>query len=86
MSALDKIIKSIKKEELEAYVSPVRRLMKRILIDSANAPENVPTFSLPKGLTPILTVFLQGLMYGPSEVREQAALGIGIAPLHVFIF
>jgi len=37
----------------------------------------LPGLCLPKGLAPILPIFLQGLMYGSPEIREQAANGLG---------
>lgn len=38
---------------------------------------NVPGFNVAKGLDPILPFFLQALMHGTPETREQAAQGLG---------
>lgn len=39
--------------------------------------KKVPGFCLPKALAPILPLFLNGLLYGSAEAREQAATGLG---------
>lgn len=36
----------------------------------------VPGFCLPKGLQPVLQVYLQALMAGSSDMREEAADGL----------
>ena len=75
-SALDKLTKSIPKDDLETYVRPLRRLMRWSMGDFAPGA-TVPGFCLPKGISPLLPVYLQGLMYGGADVREESALGIG---------
>ncbi|KAL0313788.1 UNVERIFIED_CONTAM: protein ILITYHIA [Sesamum calycinum] len=40
-------------------------------------PVLIPGFALPKALQPVLPIFLQGLISGSAELREQAALGLG---------
>ncbi|KAL9263861.1 ILITYHIA-like protein, partial [Drosera capensis] len=40
-------------------------------------PVLVPGLCLPKALQPLLPIFLQGLMSGSADLREQAALGLG---------
>ncbi|XP_039048926.1 protein ILITYHIA-like [Hibiscus syriacus] len=40
-------------------------------------PVVIPGFSLPKALQPLLPIFLQGLISGSAELRQQAALGLG---------
>jgi HEAT repeat protein len=37
----------------------------------------LPGFNLPKGIDPILPMFLNGLMFGSAELREQSASGLG---------
>ncbi|ORX96881.1 ARM repeat-containing protein [Basidiobolus meristosporus CBS 931.73] len=74
--ALDSITKSMKKEDLDQYVVPVRRALKGTT-DRLYAGQTLPGFCLTKGIGPLLPIFLQGLMYGSPETREQAALGIG---------
>ncbi|CAG8475625.1 4963_t:CDS:10 [Paraglomus occultum] len=71
--ALHAVTSSVKREELERLVVPVRKAVKNTGI----AGVDLPGFCLPKGISPILPIFSQGLMYGTAEIREQAALGIG---------
>ncbi|CAG8528557.1 17533_t:CDS:10, partial [Acaulospora morrowiae] len=72
-NALNAVTKSIKKDELEQFVIPVRRTVKLIGVPGVD----LPGFCLPKGIGPILPIFLQGLMYGTPDIRENSALGIG---------
>ncbi|CAG8528815.1 4749_t:CDS:10 [Funneliformis caledonium] len=72
-NALAAVIKPLKKDELEQIVIPVRRAVKSVGVPDVD----LPGFCLPKGISPILPIFLQGLMYGTAEIREQSALGIG---------
>jgi len=40
--------------------------------------DTVPGFCVPpKGLTPFLPMFLQGLRYGSGEIRQQSATALG---------
>ncbi|KAI9492588.1 armadillo-type protein [Zychaea mexicana] len=71
--ALNALTKSVKKDEYEELVNPVRQAVRSVGVPGAD----VPGFCLPKGISPILPIFLQGLMYGSSQTREQAALGVG---------
>ncbi|RUS19023.1 armadillo-type protein [Endogone sp. FLAS-F59071] len=71
--ALNATTKSVKKDDLEQLVGPVRRAVKSVGV----AGVDLPGFCLPKGISPVLPIFLQGLMFGTTEVREQSALGIG---------
>ncbi|CAG8561777.1 6442_t:CDS:10 [Ambispora gerdemannii] len=72
-NALNAVTKSLKKDELEPLVIPVRRAVKAVGVPGVN----LPGFCLPKGISPILPIFIQGLQYGTSEIREQSALGMG---------
>ncbi|KAI9261620.1 armadillo-type protein [Phascolomyces articulosus] len=71
--ALNAVTKSVKKDDYEELVNPVRQAVRNVGVPGAD----VPGFCLPKGISPILPIFLQGLMYGTSQTREQAALGVG---------
>ncbi|KIY43656.1 translational activator GCN1 [Fistulina hepatica ATCC 64428] len=72
-NALDVLVKSIPKDELELLIVPLRRS-----IESTGAPgTTVPGFSLPKGLSPFVPVIIAGLTTGSNEQREQAAYAIG---------
>lgn len=71
-SALSTLVGKLSKEELERLVKTARQSLR-----STGAPgQDLPGFALPKGPNCVLPIFLQGLMYGSSEEREQAALGI----------
>ncbi|KAF8317653.1 ARM repeat-containing protein [Clavulina sp. PMI_390] len=70
--ALDEFVKSIDKDEMDVLVVPLRRT-----IESTGAPgRNVPGFSLPKGVAPILPIITAGLTGGNNEQREHASYSI----------
>ncbi|KAJ3745026.1 armadillo-type protein [Lentinula detonsa] len=70
---LDVFVKSIPKDELEPLVVPLRRGL-----ESAGAPgHDVPGFSLPKGIAPMVPIIIAGLTTGSNEQREAAAYSIG---------
>ncbi|GAA5981477.1 hypothetical protein JCM10908_004121 [Rhodotorula pacifica] len=72
-SALDALVKTISKEQMEPLVVPLRRT-----IEGVGVPGHpVDGFSRPNGLKPILPILLQGLLAGTAEQREQAAYGLG---------
>lgn len=71
--ALTAVTKSVPKEEYEELVIPTRRALVNIGVPGCD----LRGFCLPKGISCILPIFLQGLMYGSTEVREQSALAIG---------
>ncbi|KAJ3118798.1 translational activator of GCN4 [Phlyctochytrium bullatum] len=75
-AALDAITKSIKKDDQEKYVPHLRKSL-RHAIEGLSADEILPGLGLPKGLSPVLPIFLQGLMYGTSDTRQEAASGLG---------
>ncbi|GAA5915522.1 hypothetical protein JCM6882_005925 [Rhodosporidiobolus microsporus] len=72
-TALDALVKTIDKEDMEPLVVPLRRT-----IESVGTPGHpVDGFSRPNGLKPILPILLQGLLAGTAEQREQAAYALG---------
>lgn len=73
--AQDALTRSLRKEELAQLVTPIRRSLQ----DACTAGCDLPGFSLPKGLGAILPILLQGLLYGSSEQKEEAANGLGDA-------
>ncbi|KAI8994402.1 armadillo-type protein [Gaertneriomyces semiglobifer] len=75
-AALDALVKRVKKEEMEMLVNSTRRAVSE-LENTLESDEAIAGFCLPKGISPVLPIFLQGLMYGSSDNREQAALGLG---------
>ena len=70
--ALSELTKHLKKEEMEGLVFSTRQILQQVGVPGAN----LPGFSLPKGISAILPIFLQGLMNGTAEQRTQAALAI----------
>ncbi|KAJ3294416.1 translational activator of GCN4 [Borealophlyctis nickersoniae] len=74
--ALDAVLKKVAKEDLDGFVAVVRRGI-RDAEEDLGPDEVLEGFCLPKGISPLLPVFSQGLMYGSPDVREQAALGLG---------
>ncbi|KAI9203244.1 armadillo-type protein [Polychytrium aggregatum] len=76
-AALDALIKTIKKDEMERHVANTRRAI-AFISERLKPDETIAGFSLPKGISPLLPIFSQGLIAGSnSDVREQAALGLG---------
>ncbi|ORX44432.1 ARM repeat-containing protein [Hesseltinella vesiculosa] len=73
-SALSAVVKSVDKDEYEIYVALARRAVE---IMSAPGTDVKGFCMIPKGLGAILPIFLQSLMYGAIEAREQGALAIG---------
>ena len=71
-TCLSALIKQQSKEELEELVKVTRNSLRQ----TGKPGDELPGFALPKGPGCILPVFLQGLMYGTSDQREQSALGI----------
>lgn len=71
-SALSQLQTHLRKEEMEALVSSTRQVLQQ----AGTAGSPLPGFTLPKGILPVLQIFLQGLMNGTSEQRVQAAMGI----------
>ncbi|KAG9777477.1 ARM repeat-containing protein, partial [Aureobasidium melanogenum] len=71
-SALSQLQSHLRKEEMEALVGPTRQVLQQ----AGPAGAILPGFALPKGILPVLQIFLQGLMNGTTEQRVQAAMGI----------
>lgn len=71
-TALSALTKHLRKEEMESLVISTRQSLQQVGV----AGSNLPGFSLPKGISPVLPIFLQGLMNGSTEQRTQAALAI----------
>jgi len=70
--ALSELTKRLKKEEVESLVSSTRQILQQVGTPGAN----LPGFMLPKGISAILPIFLQGLMNGTADQRTHAALAI----------
>jgi HEAT repeat protein len=75
-TALDTIVKRIRKDDMHRFVGCVR---KGIKFAEQNLDEGVdiPGFQIPKGISPVITILLQGLITGEVETRESAAYGLG---------
>nr|XP_027089601.1 protein ILITYHIA [Coffea arabica] len=79
--ALSKVVSSIPKEVLPSYIKLVRDAVSTSRDKERRKKKGgtvvIPGLCLPKALQPLLPVFLQGLISGSAELREQAALGLG---------
>ncbi|KDP23748.1 hypothetical protein JCGZ_23581 [Jatropha curcas] len=79
--ALSRVVGSIPKEVLPSYIKLVRDAVStsrdKERRKKKGGPVVIPGFCLPKALQPLLPIFLQGLISGSAELREQAALGLG---------
>jgi hypothetical protein len=71
-TALSQLTSHMRKEEMELLVIPTRQVLRQIGVPGAD----LPGFSLPKGITSIFPIFLQGLLNGNVEQRTQSALAI----------
>lgn len=70
--ALSGLTSHLRKEEMEVLAVPTRQILKGVGVPGAD----LPGFSLPKGITAILPIFLQGLLNGSIEQRTQSSLAI----------
>ncbi|OUM57069.1 hypothetical protein PIROE2DRAFT_49018, partial [Piromyces sp. E2] len=70
------VTNEIKKDSLDDYVNCLRKSIDEAC-ENLGPEEPLKGFCLPKGLKPIIPIYLHGLMYSSSETRETAALGIG---------
>ncbi|KAL3466284.1 armadillo-type protein [Aspergillus heterothallicus] len=70
--ALSGLTSHLRKEEMEVLSVPTRQILKGVGVPGAD----LPGFSLPKGITAILPIFLQGLLNGSVDQRTQSALAI----------
>ncbi|KAF9179251.1 translational activator of GCN4 [Haplosporangium sp. Z 11] len=73
LAALNAVTRTVRKDELEGLVQSVRRSVRAVGMPGVD----LPGFCLPKGIAPLLPIFLQGLMNGSNSIREASALGIG---------
>ena len=71
-SALSQLQTHLRKEEMESLVPSTRQVLQQ----AGTAGSILPGFTLPKGILPVLQIFLQGLMNGTADQRVQAAMGI----------
>lgn len=71
--ALSGLTSHMRKEEMELLAIPTRQILRQVGVPGAD----LPGFSLPKGITAILPVFIHTLLNGSVEQRTQAALAIG---------
>ena len=71
-SALSQLQTHLRKEEMESLVPSTRQVLQQ----AGTAGSILPGFALPKGILPVLQIFLQGLMNGTADQRVQAAMGI----------
>lgn len=71
--ALSALLASTKgKSDLEKFIKPARQALHM----TGKSGEDLPAFTLPKGPSCVLPIFLHGLMYGSNDEREDSALGI----------
>ncbi|KAI7734036.1 hypothetical protein M8C21_026553, partial [Ambrosia artemisiifolia] len=79
--ALSRVVGSVPKENLPSYIKLVRDAVStcrdKERRKKKGGPIVIPGFCLPKALQPLLPIFLQGLISGSAELREQAAQGLG---------
>nr|GEV72458.1 protein ILITYHIA [Tanacetum cinerariifolium] len=79
--ALARVVSSVPKEVLPSYIKLVRDAVStsrdKERRKKKGGPIVIPGLCLPKALQPLLPIYLQGLISGSPEVREQAAQGLG---------
>ncbi|XP_058216318.1 protein ILITYHIA isoform X2 [Rhododendron vialii] len=79
--ALSRVVTSVPKELLPSYIKLVRDAVStsrdKERRKRKGGPVVIPGLCLPKALQPLIPIFLQGLMSGSAELREQAAQGLG---------
>lgn len=87
--ALDSFVKSVPKERYPLHVTTLREQIQEVGAEhsarcrstsaSREEAELLPALCQPEGLGPLVSVYLQGLMTGTPELREQSAAAIGEA-------
>ncbi|XP_073011814.1 protein ILITYHIA isoform X1 [Typha latifolia] len=79
--ALGRVVSSIPKENLSSYIKLVRDAVSTARDKERRKRKGgsilIAGLCLPKALQPLLPIFLQGLISGSAETREQAAQGLG---------
>lgn len=70
--ALEALIKTVPKEDLESIVVPLRH----VLEGTGMPGKDLAGFMRPRGAAPLGAIFLAGLMNGTAEEREQGAYGL----------
>jgi hypothetical protein len=73
--ALDAMMKRIPKDDMPELIPTVRRALNSLF--GAVSKTEIDAFNLPKGLGPFVPVFLQGLMNGEPDIRQQSAETLG---------
>jgi hypothetical protein len=73
-SALGSITGEIDKEDMGQYIVTCRKALAFVAVDSGDTLDG---FNLPRGISPLVTIFVTGLMSGANDMRAQAALGLG---------
>jgi len=71
-TALSTLTSRLRKEDMESLVVSTRQVLGQVGVPG----HNLPGFSLPKGISAILPIFLQGLINGTAEQRTQSAFAI----------
>ncbi|XP_074643687.1 stalled ribosome sensor GCN1-like [Tubulanus polymorphus] len=73
---LNAITKNMDPTEMLQHISTVRQALRFALSDYKE--EELPGFCIPKkGIAPILPIFREGILNGPPELKESAAIGLG---------
>jgi len=79
--ALNAVTKNLDAAEMLRHVSNVRQAVKYAASDlkaSPGSPLLLPGFCLlKKGVAPILPIFREGILQGPPDLKELAAVGLG---------
>ncbi|KAL4190632.1 hypothetical protein AMTRI_Chr07g25710 [Amborella trichopoda] len=79
--ALGRVVGSLPKEVLPSHIKFVRDAISTARDKERRkrkgGPVLIPGLCLPKALQPLLPIFLQGLISGSADLREQAAQGLG---------
>ncbi|KAJ9077159.1 translational activator of GCN4 [Entomophthora muscae] len=74
--AFSGLIKCLDKSDLDQLVIPLRQAVKNT-IKGMPQDQDLPGFCQPKAIAPFLSVYLQGLMFSSSDVRERSASSLG---------
>ncbi|XP_064653044.1 stalled ribosome sensor GCN1-like [Lineus longissimus] len=73
---LNAVTKKLDATDMLQHIANVRQSLRFALKDFKG--EELPGFCLPKkGIAPILPIFREGILNGPAELKEAAAVGLG---------
>jgi len=79
VESLETVVKIVTPDELTERIEFLRGVIDDLITDEETGEKltTLPGFNIKKGIAPIWSIYQQGIKTGSSDIREQAALGLG---------